>query len=112
MTVLLPEKLGKRDHHLSAKHPRVPVRTPTAEREERINCIAHIQHCLKEYLNTHDGGGNCSRGFKQGIGGEEENLNMLISLRENLNNVMIAPLYRQWMNLQERTMTGRMSHSK
>ena len=94
------------------KHPRVPVRTPTIEREERINCASHIKHCLKEYLNTHDGGGNCSRGFEQGIVGEEENLNMLISLRENPNNVTIAPLYRKWMNLQERTTTGRLSHNK
>ena len=49
------------------KHPRIQVRKPSTEREERVNCAAHIQHCLKEpYFNTHEGGRHCSRGFEQG----------------------------------------------
>ena len=42
----------KRDHHLTAKHPRILVRKPSAEREERVNCAAHIQRCLKNHTST------------------------------------------------------------
>ena len=57
----------KHDHHLTAKHPQIPVSKSSAEREERVNCVAHIQPCPKEpYFNFHEGGRRYSRGLEKG----------------------------------------------